>query len=57
MEWISVKKALPLDGSFVMVKFCILFWAEKDALFFKNYFIYAGENITKWVRYWRPMND
>lgn len=56
MEWISVKKALPMQDDFVKVKFCMLFSREKEALFFKNYFCYRGNNITKWVRYWKPID-
>ena len=52
-EWISVKKKLPPEDSFVKVKFCILFSVEKEALYCKKYFISRGENITRWVQYWR----
>lgn len=56
-EWISIKKALPLDNSYVKVKFSILFSVEKESLFLKRYFCHRGENITNWVRYWMPLPE
>ncbi len=56
-EWISVKKALPLNETFIKVKSCILFRSTYDAFFINKYFIRQGENITNWVTHWMPEND
>jgi hypothetical protein len=53
-EWISVKKALPLNDSYVKCKVCILYRTIKDCLFIKGYFVHKGENITRWVTAWIP---
>lgn len=54
-EWISVKSALPLNDSFVMVKIFVLWKSEKDAFFSNKYFVHKGENISKWVTHWMPL--
>lgn len=56
-EWFSVKDALPLDGAFVRIKMTILYRTEKEALFVKKYFVWEGENITRWVTHWKPSDE
>ena len=56
-KWINVKDALPLDGTIVKIKMCILFWTEKEVIFVRKYFVHQGENITRWVTEWMPLPE
>ncbi len=56
-EWFSIRECLPLNDSFVRVKFFALFKSEKECLFTARYFVSRGENITPWVTHWRPTEE
>lgn len=60
-DWISVKERLPEEDQIVKLKMCILFIEIKTknvrALYLKKRFNVRGEDVTKWVTHWKPINE